>query len=766
MIQAISTLSLIAAMFLLSSCDTKRKRFVHHDQTKLASLLRRYHIENETPAAAPSSESNQSSRDSAKIPPPTPSIAQPQPTAVNTADEESVDRNTLDPKKEKKEPKKSEREVPVVLYSILLVGLVAALGIFGWMKFRGNAASDSESVAEVSQGDQKTLRSTSTSERKAASKKSSTSSSNSKTKTAASDANEKTKARIRSKKPGLEIPESGRPGDIILEETIVPWLTENWKVADTRIASAGIDPKKWNGFFDAAIQEEISGPKAIGPAELEELAESFISKVGQDPGIAYLVGRYLDDENAAKERLLETAYLGYNKQSGKEIMAFHAAVEWALAPSPGETQQRAEVSPEAVPLALMAILSQNQLVSLDDANPAELCLESLRKALEAHNGFAELHDRVAGYILLEGVREAFFEGLHAEIHKLVAETDSVKPWLKKWVEGRHYNRYGWQVRGAGFSNTVSSENMAIYRRNMAKARKVLEEAWNENPQHPGVAADMVGHSKGQGSSLSKREMRRWLGEMLKVQLEFEEGFSGILWGLRPRWHGSTKEMLEFGEDCLNCERFDSSIPYWYLQAHRDVASEWDLPEKYFPELRNTRDLEFMFESFEAEPKREAWRQYDRTQAAVTFFKCEKGRVFRATCDSRIGPRFKLTGTISTDNVGQGARTWISFGYPEEHNERWSAVSFVFQEGVTAVLLSNAFNRPEESNEIDSGPEHKFELDVSTTGITLKVNDKTVWDDLPIPRKFVKEQHSQIGFGCLIAGERSSIQFSDVTLSRN
>ncbi len=701
----------------------------------------------------------------------------------------------------------------------------------------------------------------------------------------------------------LPVPAEAPTGEEIMKQTLIPWLQSNWAISETDLSQTGISQAKWDFFVKAAIKREVDWADAPDREKMQSMAEDLRSSAAKHPVAAYLVGRNLADDDPAQEELLEKAYNGFSRRAGSEILAYHAAVEWALAP--GSEEANSQVSIEewmsVLPVAMTAMLNgQVYLATLNPDDPVASCIAAMRRALQANQGFANFHDRLAGYLLLEGAREGFVDSVHEEIHKEISQMPAVKPWLKKWVEGIHYHKLGWEVRGGGYSNTVSSENMAIFRRNMTKARRVVAEAWELGPKHPAVAADLIAMSLNQGDTVSKLDMRKWIEEMVKVQVDYDEGFSGVLWGLRPRWHGSTEEMLKFGKQCLNTNRFDSSTPLWFLQAHKDVASEWDLPDKYFPELRNTRDLEYLFKGLEAEPKRKTWRHHDRSQALITFFKCgkydlarswldkldgekldaralrswgisddnwiigkteaftgdhgeqlqkaeryekgfqagsalkiyekvlakpgslsdmakayvgyrqavaayedkwdtdrrlegfvpkslfdgwishggqmktgdgtvtfsgENGPFYSSTCDARLGSSFQLEGKISVKSAGKGIRAFISFGYPEENNDRWSAVSFVFEEESAAVLLSNTFNRPEETTEIPFKSSYEYQLDVAPSGITLTVDGEVLWNDVPVPRKFVKERYAQVGFGCLLGEPDCAVTLSDTILSK-
>ena len=133
---------------------------------------------------------------------------------------------------------------------------------------------------------------------------------------------------------------------------------------------------------------------------------------------------------------------------GQEILAYHAAVEWALAPDYG-----------AVMDSLMADYHLRfptvpvQAAEEEPEDSAEFCLDKMRVALEANQGFSEFHDRLAGFLLVGSNRSRLFDSLHETFYEDVALIDSVKPWMKKWLAGKHYRAAAWDARGSGYSNS-------------------------------------------------------------------------------------------------------------------------------------------------------------------------------------------------------------------------------------------------------------------------------------------------------------------------
>ena len=696
---------------------------------------------------------------------------------------------------------------------------------------------------------------------------------------------------------GFRFPESGRTGDEILAETIVPWLEDNLRLDGLPMTDgAGIPASEWTPFVRAVIQEEIGGPNANGWASLEELAEPFLNRVRTDPRVAYLVGRALPLDHEKKKDLLALAYDGFSVREGEEILAFLAATEWAIAP----------VSEKDSPVEELVSAQGDEFyfyyASLDPDDPIEGVVGALQKALDEHRGFSEMHDRLAGYILTFGARGVVFDYLHEPISEVILAHPEVDLWMKKWMEGKHFHRIAWEARGGGYSSSTTADGRAIFNRNMAKARNSLDAAWAENPQHPGVAADRISMSLSQGDEESVEQTFHWFQEAAKVQVDYVPAYEACLWALRPRWHGSHREMLSFGKKCLDSGRFDSGAPWFFLQAHKDIASEWDLPSAYFIEMDHGNALDRLFTGFEEEQEREPWRRYDRTQAVMTYFFrgdydkaadwlkrldgeemhpvalaewgnprtewiigkteaftgefgseldeaeenelkfrakeayetyekvlshealdipeaavgyledrreamrleyffAEKGEIenfvptgkgdgwrstgletyyadklvmaaeesdyFRVTSDAKIGPSFQMTGDIEAVNVKEGARTWISFGYPERAGKaRWGMIEFVWYQDKSAVRLRNGEGAAEEVEKDLPSDTFHFSLQISAEGVTLKLNDEMIWDNVPVPRRFVKEGHSQVGFGGSFAEQgQGRIEIRNVTLQK-
>ena len=405
-------------------------------------------------------------------------------------------------------------------------------------------------------------------------------------------------------KTRLNLKKDSKTGSQILSESVAPWLRKNW-MSDNPPAK-GANPEKWKQLVEGIIAHEVGDPRALPVPKIWSLSESMSDKGRTDPLHAYIIGTTLPANHPEKKSLLDFARKGFGKAKGSEILAYHAAVAWARADDASQDETEDSTVESGEPN------DDENSSDTKEEDPIEICLQAMKKALDAHDGFSKFPDRLAGFLLVDGSMDDLLGADPEGFYQVVKDCKTVKPWLKKWIEGKMYHKIGWSARGGGYWNSVSDSGRALFPRNMQKAYRSMEEAWKLEPDHPGVAADLIAvsmaWSNGKSDEEHRAEMFTWLERMSEVQIDYDDGYTNVLWGLRKRWHGEFDSMAEFGEMCLESGRFDSQAPWYYLQALRDTSTEWDLPTSMFPEFRDADKLIRLFEGAENEPKREPWRQ--------------------------------------------------------------------------------------------------------------------------------------------------------------
>jgi tetratricopeptide (TPR) repeat protein len=400
----------------------------------------------------------------------------------------------------------------------------------------------------------------------------------------------------------LEFPKGAVTADV-QRELVLTWLRKIYETEEVGEAHGNLIPAdKWSALKQATIAKATGAPGTPSSRLLQGLGLELLPVADRDPVVAYGVACALGEHEAATV-LLEKAWAGLSDQPGRETLAFLVAAErCALVPGSGDEED------DEVAAVRKSLLAQ--------------AVKALSKALEAEGGFAEWPDPVVAWVLSSGSRDSLMDQAHLEVMEVVTENAKMKPWVKHWIAGLHHINAAWAARGSGYAHTVTQSGHRIFESELKKALVELEAACRENPRSAEPASNLITLAMAD-SERPVAEMREALERAAAVEVDHQPSYAKMMYGLWPRWHGSHSKMVQFGEVCLASGRFDSGVPWWLVNAHRSIASEWDLPDYYFLELKEFGPLKELFEGYEKEPRREAWRTHDRTLAAVVSFKCGK-----------------------------------------------------------------------------------------------------------------------------------------------
>lgn len=176
-----------------------------------------------------------------------------------------------------------------------------------------------------------------------------------------------------------------------------------------------------------------------------------------------------------------------------------------------------------------------------------------------------------------------FPGYDAErAVKKYEQSDKKDPWLAAMFRGWfHFRlaseaRRGRQVTGLGDA-----------RENNLEAGKFFRKAWELRPDIVESSYMMMAVSRQGGD---EDDEFTWFQRAIDAQFDFIPAYESVLFSLRPRWGGSHKQMLAFGDACVATGRFDTQIPYVYIEAMHDIRDEgasWSSIEKIDPDHYET-----------------------------------------------------------------------------------------------------------------------------------------------------------------------------------
>ncbi|MBI3866890.1 MAG: hypothetical protein HY299_00015 [Verrucomicrobia bacterium] len=197
-----------------------------------------------------------------------------------------------------------------------------------------------------------------------------------------------------------------------------------------------------------------------------------------------------------------------------------------------------------------------------------------------------------------------------------------------WVyrfKGTHFKEFAWEARGNGYADTVSEEGWRLFSERLEIAERALLKSWEMNPSDPETARALMGVELGQGRGRDRLE--QWFSRAMKLNTNFYEACSIKLTYLEPKWHGSARQMLEFGRECARSKEWGWSVPLIIAEAHQSLA-RYDQREgqDYWADPSVWPEIESCFEAFFARYGEQGlgWRH----NYARFAYKCRKWSVLR------------------------------------------------------------------------------------------------------------------------------------------
>ncbi len=194
--------------------------------------------------------------------------------------------------------------------------------------------------------------------------------------------------------------------------------------------------------------------------------------------------------------------------------------------------------------------------------------------------FSNINLRIPMDELREMLRSCSTTVLPREDYVAVLDSiqDQIHPALYHYARSMGAYSQGWAARGGGFASTVKEDKWETFHTCMDQAREHAEKAWEAFPC-PEIAAHFIQIARSRAKE--PNEWRKWFDEAAALQMDYDDAYDALEFTLYPRWHGSHREMLKFGEECLATRRFDTVVPSRYEEAVRNISSESDDPLAVF-----------------------------------------------------------------------------------------------------------------------------------------------------------------------------------------
>jgi len=183
----------------------------------------------------------------------------------------------------------------------------------------------------------------------------------------------------------------------------------------------------------------------------------------------------------------------------------------------------------------------------------------------------------------------------------------------------------WSDRGSDWAYQVTSEGWEGFSDHLAKAEKLLEHSWELQPTSRTAIAMM---SVELGQARGRERLETWFNRAMEMNPGSTEACYSKLHYLRPRWHGSEEEMLQFGVQCAENPAWTGRVPLVLAFAMENYIADyadpdkaklwkdpkvWALVKKSYDAYikRYPKDEEIQHEYLEKAYRSEAWEDFDR-----------------------------------------------------------------------------------------------------------------------------------------------------------
>ena len=144
---------------------------------------------------------------------------------------------------------------------------------------------------------------------------------------------------------------------------------------------------------------------------------------------------------------------------------------------------------------------------------------------------------------------------------------------------------------------MTEEGWENFRAGVDQARAHLLEAWQLHHDFPEAAVGLIRTTMAAGG-IAKETTRFWFDEAVAAQFDAPHAHDQLLLDLRPRLHGSHAQLLNFGLECLETQRFDTEVPRTFQTAVNFVEAEGGNVRRLLAAQDADAALEQMFAGYE------------------------------------------------------------------------------------------------------------------------------------------------------------------------
>jgi hypothetical protein len=138
------------------------------------------------------------------------------------------------------------------------------------------------------------------------------------------------------------------------------------------------------------------------------------------------------------------------------------------------------------------------------------------------------------------------------------------------ARARRLTAWAWDARGSDWANKVAPEAWKLFHERLVEAGNELTKALKINLSGWEAHARTINVCK--GLSLPREIMEEHFRGAVKALPRYAYAYETKFEYLRPRWHGSAEELIEFGRECVATGFWDEGIPRLFPAALKDCST--------------------------------------------------------------------------------------------------------------------------------------------------------------------------------------------------
>lgn len=150
--------------------------------------------------------------------------------------------------------------------------------------------------------------------------------------------------------------------------------------------------------------------------------------------------------------------------------------------------------------------------------------------------------------------------------------ENADPWTRDMLLGYFHIKRAWNLRSGKKAKDVSPAGWEGFRTHLARAYTHLNAAHHRKPMYPEAATMLITVAMG-GGTPGNENPSYWFEKAVNAQLDHVDAYKRLLYALLPKWGGSYDQIMTHAQAWLDTGRFDTEVPYQYLEAVRKICRD-------------------------------------------------------------------------------------------------------------------------------------------------------------------------------------------------